>query len=86
MSSTQPIISLELNKIVVILVVVFFLWELIIIEIRMQKAPTRISITQVLYIHIAGQEERLPLLPGEAGKNAMFLLTGDNIQSSFKVL
>jgi len=79
MSSTQPIIRLELTKIVVVLVVVVvFFWELIIIEIRMQKAPTRISITQVLYIDNAGQEERLPLLPGEAGKNAMFLLTGDN--------
>ena len=70
MSSTQPIISLELTNIVV--VVVLFSWELIIIDIQMQKARTRISTTKVLYIDIAGQEDLLPLLPGEASKNAMF--------------
>jgi len=65
--------------VVVVVVVLYcfvlfvFSWELIIIEIQIQKVPTRISITQVLYIDIAGQEVRLSLLSGEVGKNAMFL-------------
>ena len=48
---------------------VLFFWKLIIIDIPMQNASTKFSITQELCcIEVVDQEERLLLLPREAGK------------------
>ena len=79
-----------------------FSWKLIVIEIRMQKAATRILITEVLLssssllilmapqvlccIEIADQGKRLPLLPGQAGENYLRIMHCHNTPKIIKIV